>query len=149
MQAPERRLVRLFRFALTTRSDFARADKDWYGLWKASDEFKVFQNEIDAYHAESHGKVSAADAAPDSELGYAAPIMTQLVLVTQRAFQHYWRDVDYLMGKIMLNIVGGEFRRSRHSSRADDRPQVSSSDSPSGTLPTTFLDCRRSCSRSS
>jgi ABC-type multidrug transport system permease subunit len=30
-------------------------------------------------------------------------------MVTQRAFQHYWRSPPYIMAKLMLNIVAGLF----------------------------------------
>lgn len=67
------------------------------------------QRQIEAYHTQSAGRSSSADAAPGSELGFASDVTTQLKMVTQRAFQHYWRSPPYVMAKLMLNIVAGLF----------------------------------------
>lgn len=87
----------------------AKATLNWHQLWKESAEFKANLAQIEAYHTEYSIKTSAADASPDSGLDYAAPISVQLKLVTQRAFQNYWRSPTYLMAKVMLNIVAGLF----------------------------------------
>ncbi|KAL8280941.1 hypothetical protein RQP46_006620 [Phenoliferia psychrophenolica] len=87
----------------------AKASADWHQLWKESEEFKQTQRQIDDYHQQFAGQVSAADKAPDSGRSYAAHTTTQISLVTQRVFQHYWRDPTYVMAKVMLNIVAGLF----------------------------------------
>lgn len=83
--------------------------QDWHGLWKESDEFHVAQRQIEEFHSTYQAKVSAADTAADSGRRYAAHTTTQIYLVTQRAFQNYWRDSNYIIAKIMLNIAAGLF----------------------------------------
>lgn len=82
----------------------AKADKDWHGLWKESNEAKQIDADIDKFHREYQDKESAADNAPDAGRRYAAHIGTQLKVVIKRSFQNYWRDTNYIMGK-------GECRR--------------------------------------
>ena len=83
--------------------------QDWHKLWIESSERTTVQREIDEFHSKYGSKESAADAAVDSNRAFAAHTSTQLMLVTQRAFQNYWRDSNYIVAKIMLNISAGLF----------------------------------------
>ncbi|KAK4048322.1 ATP-binding cassette transporter snq2 [Microbotryomycetes sp. JL201] len=85
------------------------AKQDWAGLWRESKEFDVIQQQIDQFHNEYANRQSAADAEPDSDRNYAAHTITQIQIVTKRAFQNYWRDPTYLGAKIALNIIAGLF----------------------------------------
>ncbi len=40
---------------------------------------------------------------------YAMPLSTQTMAVVKRAFIHYWRTPEYIIGKFMLHIVTGLF----------------------------------------
>ncbi|GAA5975740.1 hypothetical protein JCM11641_005856 [Rhodosporidiobolus odoratus] len=87
----------------------AKADKNWSQLWNESDNAHKVLDEIDQYHEEKRDVDSAADKSPDSGLSYAAPIGQQFKVVLGRVFQHYNRDPIYIVSKLMLNIVAGNF----------------------------------------
>ncbi|KAK4051085.1 ATP-binding cassette transporter snq2 [Microbotryomycetes sp. JL221] len=85
------------------------AKEDWAGLWRESEESQTITQQIDKFHQDYAHRESAADSEPDSNRGYAAHTITQISIVTRRAFQNYYRDPTYLGAKIALNIIAGLF----------------------------------------
>lgn len=83
--------------------------QDWHQLWLDSEESKTVLRQIDELHNKYGSRESAAATSPDSDLTFAASTTTQIALLTQRAFQNYWRDSNYIIAKIMLNIAAGLF----------------------------------------
>jgi hypothetical protein len=84
----------------------AKVSEDWGQLWQDSEERRKSDEYVAKLESDYKGKKSQADEAPDAGRSYAAPVMTQLRVVTHRAFQNYWRDPTYVFGKLALNIFG-------------------------------------------
>ncbi|KAJ5816999.1 hypothetical protein N7447_009232 [Penicillium robsamsonii] len=70
--------------------------------WQESPEFKATQDNLQ--HLLEKKDVAASMG---SDRAHAASYLEQLRVVTQRAFTNYWRDSDYVLGKIQLNIWMG------------------------------------------
>lgn len=85
----------------------AKSKYDWAEIWRDSDEAAQIQRNIDQLHTEYSKTSSAAEDDPLSHKTYAASFFTQMKIVTQRAFQCYWRSMDYILSKILLNILAG------------------------------------------
>lgn len=83
-------------------------DHDWFETWKGSKEAKEVQSGIDEIARE---KEKAPDNAEDesSHSEFAMPFTQQLVEVTYRAFQQYWRMPSYILAKFILSIAAGLF----------------------------------------
>lgn len=83
---------------------------DWHDLWLASDERRAVDAEIERMQAEGAGRqpdTTKEDAHEHAE--FAMPFSEQLVAVTVRVFQQYWRMPSYLMSKFALGIAAGLF----------------------------------------
>ncbi|KAJ5372042.1 hypothetical protein N7517_004048 [Penicillium concentricum] len=76
--------------------------EDWFMTWQDSPEFKTTQDNLQ--HLLEKKDVAASVG---SDRAHAASYLEQLRVVTQRAFVNYWRDSDYVLGKIQLNIWMG------------------------------------------
>ncbi|KAJ5719105.1 P-loop containing nucleoside triphosphate hydrolase protein [Penicillium malachiteum] len=76
--------------------------KDWFQIWQDSPEFGATKEKIQHLLKQKDAVASAG-----SDRAYAASFLEQLRVVTQRAFTNYWRDSDYVLGKIQLNIWMG------------------------------------------
>ena len=79
---------------------------DWADLWKSSTEA--------ATRAAAQAKINACCAAAppmttSDGLEFAAPLWTQLKIVTERHVVALWRKPDYIMNKIMLHIMASLF----------------------------------------
>jgi ABC-type multidrug transport system permease subunit/ABC-type nitrate/sulfonate/bicarbonate transport system ATPase subunit len=83
--------------------------QDWYDVWKQSDESKQVQTEIDRIHKEKEHQPPSADDSAKSHSEFAMPFMFQLIQVTYRVFQQYWRMPSYILAKWGLGIVSGLF----------------------------------------
>ncbi|KAJ5758752.1 hypothetical protein N7520_005908 [Penicillium odoratum] len=79
----------------------ADSQKDWFQIWQHSPEFEATKEQLQNLK-EKDVIVSAG-----SDRAHAASYLEQLQVVTQRAFTNYWRDSDYVLGKIQLNIWMG------------------------------------------
>ena len=89
----------------------AKATLDWHRMWKESEEFQATQSQIDDYHSQSAGRSitnTNAEATDESTLSFSTDFSTQFKQLIVRSFRHYWRSPDYLMAKLMLNIVAGQ-----------------------------------------
>ncbi|KAJ5697282.1 ATP-binding cassette transporter [Penicillium malachiteum] len=80
----------------------ADSRKDWFQVWQDSPEFRATNEQIQRLLQDKDGVAFA-----ESDRAYAASYLEQLRVVTQRAFTNYWRDSDYGLGKIQLNIWMG------------------------------------------
>ncbi|KAF2684609.1 hypothetical protein K458DRAFT_367108 [Lentithecium fluviatile CBS 122367] len=75
----------------------------WHEKWAQSAERQEVLRQIAAF--KKHSARSKNASALPHERQYAASFTTQFRLVTQRAFQEYWRDPVYLYCKIALCVV--------------------------------------------
>ncbi|KAE8135084.1 P-loop containing nucleoside triphosphate hydrolase protein [Aspergillus pseudotamarii] len=82
----------------------AEPDKDWFQTWQGSPEYGSTQEQLQRLLQVQEVKESSSS---DPDRTYAASYLDQLRVVTQRAFTNYWRDSDYVLGKIQLNIWMG------------------------------------------
>lgn len=82
------------------------SDIDWFQTWRDSPEYQEVQTELQRLRAlgdrEEQGDISG-----DSKNEYdqfAAPLMSQLIIVTKRAFEQYWRTPTYIYSKLALGL---------------------------------------------
>lgn len=83
--------------------------EDWHSVWKASDERGSVEAEIDNIHREKEHQGESGDEGHDAHAEFAVPFETQLLMVTTRVFQQYWRMPAYVFAKIALGLVAGLF----------------------------------------
>ncbi|KAF7532185.1 hypothetical protein G7054_g8168 [Neopestalotiopsis clavispora] len=80
----------------------AHTTRDWREVWQQSSESTAVRQEIDNLNnarGVNHGDNAAEQDAPSY---YAAPIHQQLMSVTQRVFEQYWRSPSYIYAKLIL-----------------------------------------------
>jgi hypothetical protein len=77
---------------------------DWNSIWKNSPDAARLQEEIENIYNEGLAR-PVVQAAQPTEFATSWP--HQLMALTQRNFQAYWRNLIYLMAKFALCIVGG------------------------------------------
>ncbi len=81
----------------------------WHSVWTSSPERRAAEAAIDAIHSEKEKEhVAGADEA-GSHAEFAMPFSTQLMAVTYRVFQQYWRMPAYVFSKFFLGIAAGLF----------------------------------------
>ncbi|KAA8650140.1 hypothetical protein EYZ11_011024 [Aspergillus tanneri] len=86
--------------------------KNWFDVWKGSQEAAGVQAEIDRIHEAKRGQGAGGnDGNPDAreQKEFAMPFLKQLPVVTTRVFQQYWRLPMYIMAKMMLGLCSGLF----------------------------------------
>ncbi|CAI6091693.1 unnamed protein product [Clonostachys chloroleuca] len=78
---------------------------DWHQTWRSSPEFEAVQNELKRLK-ESRQTESATTEIHDNHAyaEFAAPLWDQLLVVTTRAFEQYWRTPSYIYSKLSLCI---------------------------------------------
>ncbi|KAM7183929.1 putative ABC transporter [Naviculisporaceae sp. PSN 640] len=83
---------------------------NWNKEWRASDEYQLLLQEI------AQMKADRIKAAPDAdsrnsivEHEFAAPVSTQIALLTKRMFIHQWRDPSYVYGRLFASFIVGLF----------------------------------------
>lgn len=83
--------------------------REWNATWSASPLRDGVEAEIDRLHNEKQHDRSAVhdEAGVDDE--FAMPFSTQLVEVTYRVFQQYWRMPSYIFAKFFLGVAAGLF----------------------------------------
>ena len=69
----------------------------WAQIWVESEEYREVTLEIETICTERR-TAEIMDLSMD-EKEYAMPLITQITMVTRRAFTSYWRDPNYLLGK--------------------------------------------------
>ncbi|CEJ59027.1 Putative Pleiotropic drug resistance proteins (PDR1-15), ABC superfamily [Penicillium brasilianum] len=77
-------------------------ETDWFQIWKESPEFLNTQEQLRDLLQEKEDTSSSG-----SDKAFAVPYLEQLRVITRRAFINYWRDSDYVLGKVQLNIWMG------------------------------------------
>jgi ATP-binding cassette subfamily G (WHITE) protein 2 (PDR) len=83
--------------------------EDWHEVWKKSTLRSKMDEDIDSIHQQKqHEKVAGADE-KDGSKEFAVPFMSQLVEVTYRVFQQYWRMPSYIFAKFGLALCAGLF----------------------------------------
>lgn len=83
--------------------------EDWHSVWKTSPESKAVDEELDRIHAEKQHERAAGEDNPASTSEFAMPLGAQLVAVTHRVFQQYWRMPNYIFAKFFLGVAAGLF----------------------------------------
>jgi ATP-binding cassette, subfamily G (WHITE), member 2, PDR len=81
-----------------------KSTQDWPELWKASEECRNVQAEIDRVHQELRSKDTQINTKAESS-EFAMPFAYQLLYVTIRVFEQYWRTPSYIFGKFILGIA--------------------------------------------
>ncbi|KAI9000280.1 putative multidrug resistance ABC transporter [Gaertneriomyces semiglobifer] len=85
---------------------------DWHQTWKDSPEFQGVRNELARMKEELPVvaiKRSEGDIAQHAYDEFAAPLGEQMVEVTKRVFQQYWRSPVYIFSKTALCVATALF----------------------------------------
>lgn len=82
---------------------------DWFDVWKASNETKEVQKELDRIHEEQSKKEPEGEEEAGAHNEFAMPFGQQVSVVTHRAFQQYWRMPSYIFAKWMMGTASGLF----------------------------------------
>ncbi|KAB8201683.1 ABC-2 type transporter-domain-containing protein [Aspergillus parasiticus] len=80
---------------------------DWPAVWRAGPEYQDVRCELDRLSCQGQGR--SADLDPAALAEFAASFPTQLVQVTKRVFQQYWRTPSYIFSKIILSAGSALF----------------------------------------
>jgi len=84
-----------------------KSTKDWHEVWKNSPEAKDVQQELAHIKSEMEGQQISTEAGSQGE--FAMPFYRQLVEVTVRVFQQYWRTPTYVYSKLLLGVMSALF----------------------------------------
>lgn len=78
-------------------------DVDWHQAWRDSPEYESVQRELEQLKSDGSNRrqSSAADSA-DARKEFAAGLVNQFFIVTQRVFQQVWRTPSYIYSKFIL-----------------------------------------------
>lgn len=85
----------------------SHATQDYFEVWKNSSEYQELQNEL-SYMETELVKLPVKES-EDSHLKYAAPFVSQYLLVTWRTLQQLWRTPSYIYAKIFLVVSASLF----------------------------------------
>ncbi|ROV89515.1 hypothetical protein VSDG_08497 [Cytospora chrysosperma] len=80
---------------------------DWHSVWLKSQERKNVEAEIDRIAVEMSHEPESDESGSHSE--FAMPFSQQLISVTTRVFQQYWRMPSYVFAKFILGVAAGLF----------------------------------------
>ncbi|KAK9447910.1 ABC-2 type transporter-domain-containing protein [Limtongia smithiae] len=86
----------------------AATDRDWYDIWRTSDNFVKTSQEVDELVNELRDK-PVRNVSKELSGTFAATWPVQVFVVTRRLFQQYWRDPAYMMAKLTLMLSSGLF----------------------------------------
>ncbi|KIW89038.1 uncharacterized protein Z519_10523 [Cladophialophora bantiana CBS 173.52] len=94
-----------------------QSSRDWNKTWMSSEEYRDMSQAMHDLHdqyVDGHGQQMnkhehSNHKAGSSGTAFAESWTTQYLAVQLRLFVHYWRIPQYVMGKIMLNVVAGLF----------------------------------------
>ena len=76
-------------------------ENDWHQVWRESPEFQGVQEELNRLKDGSHLKRTDTHS-PAWLNEFASPMWEQLLIVTRRVFQQYWRTPSYIYSKFIL-----------------------------------------------
>jgi hypothetical protein len=82
----------------------ASSSVDWHTIWRNSSEAAALQEQIENIHDEGRARPVIQTQLPTE---FATSWVHQVIALTQRNFQAYWRNPTYLMAKFALCIAGG------------------------------------------
>ena len=80
---------------------------EWPEVWWDSPEKQQVKERLAEMKRTLSGKAHGKD--PEALLEFAEPFLFQLILVTSRVFQQYWRTPSYLYSKTLLCVASGLF----------------------------------------
>jgi ABC-type multidrug transport system permease subunit/ABC-type Mn2+/Zn2+ transport system ATPase subunit len=81
------------------------SEVDWFQAWRDSPEFQEVQRELEALKALGDGQEATHDNDTKGEYEeFAAPLWEQMIIVTRRAFEQYWRTPAYIYAKLALGL---------------------------------------------
>lgn len=88
---------------------------DWHELWKKSPEAKEIDEELEhLVEAGRQNSLTSNEATtPKKPSEFAMPFWRQLLAVTIRVFQQYWRTPTYIYGKFILGVASARKSFSR------------------------------------
>ncbi|PQE29880.1 ATP-binding cassette transporter protein [Rutstroemia sp. NJR-2017a WRK4] len=84
-----------------------KSSKDWHEVWKNSEEAKGVQSELSRIQQEMGNRSAPHDEGSHNE--FAMPFLSQLIEVTKRVFQQYWRTPGYIYSKLLLGVASALF----------------------------------------
>ncbi|SCU78297.1 LAME_0A04016g1_1 [Lachancea meyersii CBS 8951] len=85
----------------------ASVEEDWHDIWKNSRHCKQVNEEVEQLLQDPANQEDKAT--PESSSKYAAPYFYQFKVVYARTATIFWRDVNYLIAKLMLHMCSGLF----------------------------------------
>ncbi|KAG9253600.1 ABC-2 type transporter-domain-containing protein [Emericellopsis atlantica] len=82
----------------------SQTDIDWHQAWRNSPEYAATQDELQRLKNQAAPNEKVSDGAHNKEQyrEFAAPLWDQLLIVTKRVFQQYWRTPSYIYAKFTL-----------------------------------------------
>lgn len=88
-----------------------QAAQNWSDVWRASQEAKDVQKELERIHEEGRAAVvhDRMDNSNEENRQFAMPLLNQVWCVVHRVFQQYWREPAYIGAKVMLGTVSALF----------------------------------------
>lgn len=84
----------------------ASSAENWGKIWNSSPEAQALTTELETIHSEGRNR-PAAQAASHTE--FSTSWGHQLTTLMKRQWNAHWRDPNYLMSKLMLNVIAGLF----------------------------------------
>lgn len=94
----------------------SHSDIDWHETWKASPERAAVKEELRRLKAEP--RQTEVNTDPSAYKEFAAPLGVQMLEVTRRVAQQYWRTPVYIYSKTALCILVVSLNSSRTVKRA-------------------------------
>ncbi|KAI8156818.1 ZEB2-regulated ABC transporter 1 [Colletotrichum sp. SAR 10_70] len=77
-------------------------ETDWHQAWRSSPEYQAVQDELQRLKSEGASHIDSQEDQKASFREFAAPLWDQLLIVTRRVFQQYWRTPSYIYAKFIL-----------------------------------------------
>ena len=81
---------------------------NWSNEWRSSPENQTLLTEIQQLKAERSSKDTTSEPQTTSH-EFAAPVASQILLLTKRMFTRQWRDPSYIYGRLFTAVVVGIF----------------------------------------
>lgn len=81
---------------------------DWNEEWRNSAQNQKLLDEIEKIVKE-RSQIPISEDAAGKQTEFAAPVTTQIEMLTKRVFLQYWRDPSYYYGKIFVSVILGIF----------------------------------------
>lgn len=77
-------------------------ETDWHQAWRSSPEYQAVQDELQRLKSEGASHIDSQEDQKASFREFAASLWDQLLIVTRRVFQQYWRTPSYIYAKFIL-----------------------------------------------